>query len=491
MPTTNIRFCGYPSAFIFDCSEPKTSKNRLKHLFWGDTIIVGNEHWGDYVRASSRDVEGWMKESELLTDPLLDIIFLDVGQGDSCLVVTPADEKIIVDAGEEDNLLRYLRWRYRNYETAEMRVMGGRIKAVVISHPDVDHYRGLRYLLEDPNFGPYIEFEAVYHNGIFVREGKGLAELGTLVKEGKIKYLTDPVVTRPDLEAFFANALGWQNKEYPSLIYKILTRKSNTEIQMLHQKSAGIPNLTSVPGLSVKILGPILEEKDGQGRLRTFAGDPAQTKNGHSVILLVQYKNIKILLGGDLNIPSEKFLLGWYAGNNADRPFQADVLKAYHHGSGDFSEEFIKAIGPYVSVVSSGDNESYSHPRADTMGFLGKASRGLRPLIFSTELARSSREIVKNPNVLKKELKDLKDNLKRTDLAAAEREKTEQRLDKLENSLINRSVSVYGAINLRTDGQKLLMCQKKEAPNKEREEWDIYRIEPDPGTNELKFISGK
>ncbi len=143
---------------------------------------------------------------------------------------------------------------------------------------------------------------------------------------------------------------------------------------------------------------------------------------------------------------------------------------------------------PYVSIISSGDNESYSHPRADTMGFLGKAGRGRRPLIFSTELARSSRDIVKNPFVLKKEFADLKATLHRADVGARERDKAETRLAELENKLINRSVSVYGAVNLRTDGRNLLMCQKKEAPNRQREEWDIYLLEPDATTGGLRFI---
>ncbi len=51
--------------------------------------------------------------------------------------------------------------------------MGGRIKALVISHPDDDHYGGLRGILDDPKFGSLIDFEAVYHNGLFPRAGSG------------------------------------------------------------------------------------------------------------------------------------------------------------------------------------------------------------------------------------------------------------------------------------------------------------------------------
>ncbi len=103
-------------------------------------------------------------------------------------------------------------------------------------------------------------------------------------------------------------------------------------------------------------------------------------------------------------------------------------------------------------------------------------------------MSRSSRDIVKNPFVLKKEFADLKATLHRADVGARERDKAETRLAELENKLINRSVSVYGAVNLRTDGRNLLMCQKKEAPNRQREEWDIYLLEPDATTGGLRFI---
>ena len=49
-------------------------------------------------------------------------------------------------------------------------------------------------------------------------------------------------------------------------------------------------------------------------------------------------------------------------------------------------------INASATVVSSGDYESHSHPRPDALGAFGKHGRGERPLIFSTELARSTRE---------------------------------------------------------------------------------------------------
>ena len=70
----------------------------------------------------------------------------------------------------------------------------------------------------------------------------------------------------------------------------------------------------------------------------------------------------------------------------------AVIAKACHHGSADTLLPFMKSINPTATVVSSGDDEPHAHPRADALGAIAKCGRGNRPLILSTELARSSKD---------------------------------------------------------------------------------------------------
>jgi hypothetical protein len=42
-------------------------------------------------------------------------------------------------------------------------------------------------------------------------------------------------------------------------------------------------------------------------------------------------------------------------------------------------------VSASASVISSGDDENYAHPRPDVPGAFGKYSRGRRPLIFSND----------------------------------------------------------------------------------------------------------
>ena len=131
-----------------------------------------------------------------------------------------------------------------------------------------------------------------------------------------------------------------------------------------------------------------------------------------------------------------------------------------------------------ATVISSGDNESYSHPRPDALGAIGKYGRGTRPLIFSTELARSAKEIIKHPYLFRKEIREL---AKQLDLAETESDKEAIR-KKLEKKIseLERSIAVYGMINVRTDGERAIIAQKLEKPRSKAEKWDIYELKPGP-----------
>ena len=91
---------------------------------------------------------------------------------------------------------------------------------------------------------------------------------------------------------------------------------------------------------------------------------------------------------------------------------------------------------------------------------------GGRPLIFSTELARSSKETIKHPNVLRRDLFEQLDAIKSAP-ATTEREKREKARkvaafqEQLE-SVLDRSVAVFGAITVVTDGSKVVVTQKLE-----------------------------
>ena len=481
MPTT-AAFAGFPSATLNEPGpgpKPPAKLTALRQLLWGDYLtVLGQE--GDFLRVRVRGNEGWMRQTDTQTARLLEIVFVDIGQGDSALVITPDDEKYVIDAGEGDNLHRFLRWRFGQFQK---RV---RFEAAILSHSDSDHYGGFANLFGERN----LSFGTVYHNGLMERAAARKQDLlGPRVKVGGSSYITDLVPDTAALRNFLANPAAWKGKQYPTLLEKALAARKFTTFEKLDVSSGHLPGHGPGSRVVMQVLGPCPETVNGAPALR-WLGDPGKTKNGHSVVLRLLLGQVSILLGGDLNTESCRLLLEHHTGLSASprtveeeeslvqagrRVFGCDVAKACHHGSADLFLPFLKAVNPLATVVSSGDDEPHAHPRADALGAIGRCGRGERPLIFSTELSRSAKEAIKQPSVLRKDLAALAAAIAAAG-TPAKRQQAQARFDKALLKL-ERSIAVYGAINLRTDGEKVVMAYKVERSTPTKG-WDLYVLAP-------------
>jgi beta-lactamase superfamily II metal-dependent hydrolase len=471
---TEIAYAGYPSAVVFD--EP--NGKAVQHLLWGDWIRIEGTGTNGWMKVHARGQDGHMRATDIQETRLLELVFVDIGQGDGALLVTPDDKHLLVDAGQEDNMHRFLRWRYGRFEKPF------RFEAAIITHSDQDHYKGFEPIFENPA----VSVGTIYHNGIIERAGED--PLGP--KEDG--FLTEVVATQEELGRLLSSAEVRGRRLYPNMLFNALQSGRIGEIRSLCSNDRHVPGFgpDSQSGVTIEVLGPVVDRAaDGKPRLRWF-NDVGKTKNGHSVVLRVVYGGVSVLLGGDLNTPAEYHLLGKHTGHNAPpkteaehdgllqggrRVFRSDIAKACHHGSADFTDLFLRAIDPIATVISSGDDEPHAHPRADSLGAVGRWGRGRRPLVFSTELARSAPEMIKHPSVLRGQIAEAQARL----AAAADgepKQKAQTALDKILNG-IDRSVAVYGAINLRTDGKQVVMAQKIERPGRPDKKWDIYRLEPD------------
>lgn len=487
----NARFVASPTAFVFDVPDG----DKVQHLLWGDYLRLLGGKQGEWVEVRARGQNGWMREKDIQEQRLLEVNFVDIGQGDGSFIVTPKDRFLVIDAGESDNMYRFLRWRFNVRQHPEDLIA---CDAAILTHADSDHYKGFQQLFDSPNF----RFETVYHNGLVERVGEEV--LGPKVKHGKVTYMTGLVRDRAALDAIIGNPDLVGRKLYPNLMKTGATSGRVGDVRMLSAEDKFLPGYdgTDGSGLSIQVLAPVPETVDGTRALR-WLGDPGKTKNGHSVVLLLRYHDIRILLGGDLNIPAETYLLSHYTGLDpeskeaavreelvakARQVFEADVAKACHHGSADFTSLFLRAVNPIATVISSGDGEPHCHPRPDALGTFGKHGRGERPLIFSTELARSSRETIKEPNRVRAEIRSL---MEKRDLEDDEdkRANLQKKIhDKL--GVLERSVAVYGMINLRTDGRDVLLAQKLEEPRTSTgEKWDVHLLKRDAATGELRYVS--
>lgn len=486
MPAPDIRFAGFSTPLVYEEPVPgkKAGKKPVQQLLWGDWLSVKSVGPDGWLEVNARGEDGWMHDSTVQPNRCLEITFVDIGQGDGAILSTPDDRHVIVDTGEEDNLFRFLRWRFGRFSKPFA------FDSAVLTHSDKDHYGGLRPLVEEAN----VRIGTIYHNGLVERVAASDSDiLGARVKEGQETFVGEVVRTLPELRALLSPSAARARKVYPNLLWDAANTGRVNDIRSLSVEDGHVPGFGpgNPSGVELRVLGPVPSAVGGKPAMKWF-GNVGKTKNGHSVVLKAVFGKVSILLGGDLNIPSERHLLAHHTGRNptpaddageealveaARAIFECDVAKSCHHGSADVDDRFLRSVNPLATVISSGDDEAYSHPRADALGAIGRNSRGRRPLIMSTELARSAPERIKHPHALRRQI---------LEAAADSSEAGKARLEALTKAL-DRSVAVYGAINLRTDGDRVVLAQKIESGSPDKK-WDVYPLVRD-GAGALVYLS--
>lgn len=464
---------GVGIGLYLDVSVPRPKA--VRKILWGDWLNV-LEIDGDWGRINWSGKTYWVRMGETQAERPLEIIFIDVGQGDGCFIVAPhptGEKRIVVDAGADRNMARFLGWRFRLGQNT-----GVRMHAAVITHSDKDHYAGFQPLFDSP----HLTFDNVYHNGIAERDGP---DLFGPIENGR---LTDIADTHERLAALYVDPANAGRKLYPKLLLSALSRsKAETHVRMLstatgdqEEGRAWMPGFApgQSPDLTIEVLGPVPEpDVVGGIKLRTFGKTPqdagfsdSHTKNGHSVLLKLRYGAFSLLLGGDLNRSAEDYLLRHYGEIDAGQPLSdavikartrlgADMMKSCHHGSSDVTDEFLDAVNPLGFVVSSGE-EGYAHPRPDLLGRLGRHGRSEAPLILCTEILRSTRE--RESATALKTLQRLDLVIEAPDTTPEARTAARKARAELQALLTKRNVEVYGAITLRTDGERMVVAFKHE-----------------------------
>ncbi len=237
------------------------------------------------------------------------LIACNVGQGDAILI-TSGFTQVLVDGGPNNQVLQCL--------SNNMPFWDKQIELVVNTHPEADHFSGLKSVIER-----YTVKQFVSNN--LANSSKSFQEFRQLVLE----------------------------KEIP-----VYTPKVGDEIK--------------IGGLNFKVLWPqdqpkefLVWQKDTSDILGKISTN--QTKfNDYSVVLLFQFNNFKALLTGDIDEKIEKKIIDQ---NKIDN---LDILKVAHHGSKySTSEDFLKAIQPKTAIISVGKNP-WGHPTKEVLERLKK-----------------------------------------------------------------------------------------------------------------------
>lgn len=465
----------------------ETGGKKAVNLLWGDQLdLIEAGSQRSKLRGRGRSRFFWVDNECLNGEPLLEIYFIDVGQGDGILVVTPERKHIMIDGGYArrhqntgKSAADFVDWKfYGDYGLDSVR-----LDAMISSHNDADHYGGLGDLLDVAQSSELdcsaISVERFHHAGLSWWKGSGgNRSLGRTVKSGGKTYYVDLLTDRSSaVAALNQNADPMLQGQWGDFIRHVtLAKRSDGEETPLERLSdqAGTLAYLNENRLAFHVIGPLEADVDQRPGLERLDGGTSKNTNGHSVTMRIDYGKARILLTGDLNKIAQHALLKAYDGRETQ--FMADVCKACHHGSDDVSLEFLSRINASATIISSGDAEGHDHPRPSIVGASGvtgyltiKDDQIQTPLVYSTEISRSvslgtpTRVDVVNGDgttdaITGSRFEAAVISFLETKPGAL---KPEQKSRKLARTYVVAG-QVYGLVNVRTDGDTILCATMNE-----------------------------
>ena len=238
---------------------------------------------------------------------LLEVITLDVGQGDAAIVRFPDNRTMLIDGGIQRSYYNKQKEKWVEYDVGKRIIApyldchGIReLDMVVLTHPDLDHGGGLGYILE--NF----KVRQVLGISDMPLDSETHRRLHTIVKARNIPY----------------------SFPYAGEIEFTPTATLN----LLHPINASSTNLLDTD------------------------------KNDDSLVMKITYREVDILFTGDIGKNAESRLIA------SGQDLRSEILKVPHHGSRTSSSApFLDAVQPHCVIFSLGQRNRYRLPHADVV----------------------------------------------------------------------------------------------------------------------------
>jgi hypothetical protein len=402
----------------------------LTMLAWGDPVTVIREETkrlevevGGFETKHddgilARRLTGYVKrhlgsgsgarEVTLPADQLevMKVDFVDVQQGDGAVLETPAGRTVTLDGGDTQLFARYLAARYPGTSAEDRK----EFDAMVVTHGDADHFAGLAEIQaseenEEPRKRLFAHPRRVFHNGLVkrpssVKDADAFGQTAEVDGETVITELESDLTAVPDekMNSVFQRwkkaLIAWRDAGGP-IEFRHLLKGDEDAFDFLASEGIGVEVLGPIPLSGDGVTGlPFLGtprkglEIDAAEAAGDFSGlDASHTINGNSVVLRLSFGNWRMVFAGDLNTQAERTLVAEHQDGAVD--LRAEIFKVPHHGSAEYSDAFLDAVRPLVSIISSGDEKSakeYIHPRATLVSALGQHAHDRTALIFVTEL---------------------------------------------------------------------------------------------------------
>jgi competence protein ComEC len=257
---------------------------------------------------------------------------IDVGQGDSLLLITPDGRTMLVDGGGLGGGPRRVSFRSEEEES--------------VSNPAAPEF----------DIGEEVVSPALWARGIRRLDAVALSHAHSDHMGGL------PAVLRN----FHPREL-WVGNNPHSAAYDALLREASqihVEIRSFHAGDA-----TRLGAADVRMLAPKAGYQPGPS-----------PGNNDSMVLRVAYGETSVLLEGDAEAPVEQALL-------SGAGLASTLLKVGHHGSVSSTRpEFLARVAPRWAIISCGRHNRFGHPRPEILAELQQA----RVRTFSTDINGAS-----------------------------------------------------------------------------------------------------
>ncbi len=196
-----------------------------------------------------------------------------------------------------------------------LRFYDRKIDFLMISHPDLDHYGGCIDVLK--------------------------------------KYTVKEIITN-----------GQRKADSYWIAFEQAMQQEGAEIKIMDA-----PQVWNIGSSTLEFLSP------DKSLLLDVAGDDS---NNYSIVFRLKNNDRSFLLTADTELPLEEALLKKYCMATSTGPcpaLESNVLKVGHHGSdSSSSDDFLRAVGARLGVISVGAHNKYGHPSRRVLKKLERAS---------------------------------------------------------------------------------------------------------------------
>lgn len=278
-------------------------------------------------------VEGDITYVTTLKD--LKVHFVDVGQGDCILIELPDGKNVIIDAGKSDYA------DLKNYINDKTDI--DKFDYAIATHADSDHIGNFDDILRDFDV-KYVYRPYVYYNGTHHQFNDDFNK-GAKYKQSSKTY--GDFLNLVNTETYTINGetinAGWQ----------FFTNSSDFAGKISYNET--------VYEYYFDFLTPTVSD------LNDLSYSDA---NDYSPMVKFTYCGIDILFTGDAEKDAEADFVDYYK-NRTDIDLDIDILKVGHHGSEtSTTQAFLNIVKPEYSVIQCGADNSYLHPRQNTLNRL-------------------------------------------------------------------------------------------------------------------------